>query len=133
VKNTPCKEITMKKPTLSEESAVEQAGITVNKYLDNAVWYIDRKFGEGYALEHPDLVASLVEAQGHDFATTMRTVTQYELAEATSSIAESLNKNAEALTEIARSLGSLEHLEFLEHLRYIDNVADGVKELARKD
>lgn len=47
-----------------------QAGMTLNDYLIQAIEKIDRHLGEGYAKDHPQLLAAAVTMQAADFHTT---------------------------------------------------------------
>ncbi len=54
-------------PTASFDTLVEQAPLTADHYMSAAVRRIDARFGEGYASEHPDLVAAFMRVCAADF------------------------------------------------------------------
>jgi hypothetical protein len=47
---------------------MRQALITIELYLGEAVEVIDRKFGNGYAAQHPELVGAFIQAASSDYA-----------------------------------------------------------------
>jgi hypothetical protein len=46
---------------------MRQAPMTAQGYLMEAVECIDNEFGQGYAKNHPDLVAAFMHVSGQDF------------------------------------------------------------------
>ena len=77
----------MDKPTISNDSAVHQAGLTIHQYLVQAQAHIDDVFGDGYAAAHPDLVGACVQAQATDFNSTLLSVPIFETARALEDLA----------------------------------------------
>jgi hypothetical protein len=57
--------------TADAKTLMEQASMTADTYMQEAVRRIDRQFGSGYAAEHPDLVGVFIQAAATDFATAM--------------------------------------------------------------
>lgn len=55
----------------SARQLMEQAPSTIDYYLSEARFRIDKEFGEGYAKEHPELVAMFVQACVKDYSATM--------------------------------------------------------------
>lgn len=53
--------------TASPEALMRQASMTAHEYLMEARQRIDREFGEGYAVAHPELVGSFMQAAALDF------------------------------------------------------------------
>lgn len=53
--------------TISFEELMRQAGMTTADYMKDAVRYIDQQFGEGYAAEHPELIAAFISSCATDF------------------------------------------------------------------
>jgi hypothetical protein len=51
------------------DTLLRQASMTASDYLSKAVWEIDEKFGEGYAANHPQLIAAFMQVAAIDFAT----------------------------------------------------------------
>lgn len=72
----------MERPTIDSTGAMRQAAMTMDSYLSAAIQCIDAKFGEGYAEDHPDLVAAMVKAQVDDYNSTAFTAVLYEIADA---------------------------------------------------
>ncbi len=71
----------MERPTIDNTQAVFQAGDTISTYLSQAVEMIDRRFGKGYAAEHPALVAECIHSQALDYNSTALTAALYQLAD----------------------------------------------------
>jgi hypothetical protein len=46
----------------NNEELSRHAAMTASKYLLSAIDHIDRKFGEGYAKEHPELIGAFMQA-----------------------------------------------------------------------
>jgi hypothetical protein len=53
------------------DTLVRQASMTAAEYLDNGIRYIDDAFGDGYAKQHPELVAAFIRASAQDFHTAI--------------------------------------------------------------
>lgn len=77
----------MDKPTISNDSAVHQAGLTIHQYLVQAKAHIDDVFGFGYAESHPNLVGACVQAQVTDFNSAILATPMFEVASALEDIA----------------------------------------------
>jgi hypothetical protein len=56
-------------PTASAETLMRQATHTADYYLEQAIHYIDDRFGAGYAYDHPELVAAFMRTCAADFET----------------------------------------------------------------
>ena len=52
---------------LSPETLMNQATMTANEYMCDAVGRIDALFHEGYAAKNPALVGAFMQAAAHDF------------------------------------------------------------------
>jgi hypothetical protein len=53
------------------QDLMDQAPGTIARYLSDAQFYIDKEFGDGYAKEHPELVAMFIQACTKDYSATM--------------------------------------------------------------
>ena len=71
----------MEKPTISDTNAVFQAGDTMDTYLARAIVAIDKRLGDGYAKQHPELISSCIMSQAFDYINTSITAALYELSE----------------------------------------------------
>lgn len=56
---------------LTPADLMRQARDTAETYFNQAIRIIDEKFGEGYAKEHPELVAGFMNTAARDFDTSM--------------------------------------------------------------
>ena len=56
---------------MSPSDLMRQARDTAETYFNQAVRIIDEKFGEGYAKEHPELIAGFMKTAAKDFDTCM--------------------------------------------------------------
>jgi hemoglobin-like flavoprotein len=82
---------------LTANDLMEEAPDTVNFYLRRAIKHIEDNFGEGYAKEHPELLAGFIQA----CATELHTAIQAkEISDAIIAVAEQLN-------EITRIVGTI--------------------------
>ena len=72
----------MQKPTMTEDSAIQQAGETIGIYLEQAIDEIDKRFGDGYAKKNPAFVSELVRCQTLDFNNASLVAGLYEIADA---------------------------------------------------
>ena len=72
----------MHKPTMSYDTALDQAGNTPWCYMDKAVEAIDAKFGAGYSKKNPNLVARYMEVAGREFTNSTLIKVLWEIAEA---------------------------------------------------
>jgi hypothetical protein len=79
----------MEKPTINNTDAMFQAGSTVSLYMAQAIEIIDRHFGDGYAEEHPDLVAECIRSQAMDFIATGVIAVLYEIKESVDNLPRS--------------------------------------------
>ena len=75
------KENEMHKPTMSYDTALDQAANTPWVYMDKAEEAIDAKFGEGYAKKNPELVGTYMQVAGHEFIASVLTIALWEVAE----------------------------------------------------
>jgi len=55
--------------TASAETLLDQATDTADEYLAQAIKSIDKRFGKGYAQQHPELVAAFMKVAAQDFQT----------------------------------------------------------------
>ena len=66
----------------SFNALLRQAHMTANDYFLHAVAKIDREFGDGYACDHPELVAACMRVAADDFNQSSRLkVTEYVAGE----------------------------------------------------
>ncbi len=72
----------MNKPTIGNQDAMFQAGPTAGVYLEDAIRQIDGQLGDGYAAQHPELIAALVAAASADFNNCLLATAVWEVAEA---------------------------------------------------
>ncbi len=73
---------------------LDDAPATAYRYMHKAVDYIDNLFGDGYAKQHPDLVAAFMKVSGQDFTAATLAVA---IQEASDKIAGALEKIAEMI------------------------------------
>lgn len=57
--------------TADFETLMRQATYTADYYLDKAIKNIDENLGEGYAAEHPDLIAAYMKTASIDYKTSV--------------------------------------------------------------
>ena len=76
----------MDRPTISNNHAVSQAGMTIGQYLHQAIREIDDTIGEGYAQRHPDLIAECIRSQTMDFNNVAIVAVLYEIRDALASL-----------------------------------------------
>ena len=60
---------------------MNQAPDTVDVYLDGAITSIDKRFGKGYAAEHPELVAAFIKSAAADFNNASMIIAVQEASE----------------------------------------------------
>lgn len=72
----------MDRPTISNDQAITQAGMTIGTYLSQAIHEIDRRLGEGYAQKHPELIAECIRSQTLDYNSTALVDSLHALAAA---------------------------------------------------
>jgi hypothetical protein len=58
----------MKRITADATDLMRQASMTAESYMNKAVDCIDQTFGDGYAKQHPDLVAAFMKVSSEDFS-----------------------------------------------------------------
>ena len=70
------------------DTLLRQASMTAAEYFDKAILHIDTTFGEGYAKEHPELIAAYMKVSASDmnFMTLSKS-----LSEGLEALAESLS------------------------------------------
>lgn len=56
----------------TSDTLMDQAASTACHYMTRGVDFIDEKFGDGYAAEHPALLSAFMRTAAHDFDTAMR-------------------------------------------------------------
>lgn len=76
----------MEKPDISYHEAMQQASQTVDDYLMEAIVFIDKHLGDGYAAKHPELLGLCVVATAVDFHTTTMTNVLFEIKDAIKTI-----------------------------------------------
>ena len=57
--------------TANAQTLMTQASMTAHTYFHAAIKTIDDQFGDGYAQEHPELLAALLQTAGTDFNTAI--------------------------------------------------------------
>jgi len=78
----------MNKPTINEEEAMRQAGMTFETYLSQAIEAIDSRFGRGHARGSHVLLAAAIRMQADDFNNTSILAALYEIAESIEGVIE---------------------------------------------
>lgn len=56
---------------LTPHDLIRQAVLTSHSYLSSAIRIIDEEFGDGYAKEHPELIAGFMNTAARDFDTSI--------------------------------------------------------------
>ena len=84
----------MEKPTMSYDTAFENASNDPWVYLDKAADVLNAKFGDGYAKKNPALMGTYMQTASHEFRTSVWCKALWE-------ISESLNRIANAIEESA--------------------------------
>jgi hypothetical protein len=79
---------------INAETAFRQPMSAAHDYMGSAKQNIDDMFGEGYAAEHPDLIAAYMRTAAKDFFTA--------------SLSYSLQSIARAQVDIAGAIGGLQ-------------------------
>lgn len=87
------------KITASAETLLRQASMTAADYLRAAVRELDSVFGEGYAQQHPELVAAFMRTAAQDYHTAVSASVQQDLVDA-------LDRVADAIQDVADANGS---------------------------
>ncbi|MDE2370275.1 MAG: hypothetical protein KGN16_14990 [Burkholderiales bacterium] len=81
----------------SADKVMEEALMTASSYMKRAALEIDKFFGEGYAEDHPELVAAFMQAAAADMQTMWTAAT----------IEDGLYEVADNLRRIADAPGGL--------------------------
>ncbi|HVC37832.1 MAG TPA: hypothetical protein VNF46_05465 [Gammaproteobacteria bacterium] len=66
---------------ISAAELMKQAGYTAEAYLIDAIHSIDKFLGDGYAAEHPELIAAYMNTAARDFDTCLHCNTNAEIAQ----------------------------------------------------
>ena len=77
-------------PSADATTLMRQAHQTACRYMIEATDAIDASFGEGYAKEHPDLIAAFMKTAAADFHTAI--------------LAKAIGGGCEAMDEIAGAI-----------------------------
>jgi hypothetical protein len=56
--------------TATYEQLIDDAVYSVSLYMARAAEAVDTQFGQGYAFNHPELVAAMVRAMAQEFSTS---------------------------------------------------------------
>ena len=96
--------------SITVQQIMKQASSTANEYLTNAVKDIDGRFGDGYALEHPQLIEIYVRAASADYAATLQYQGVEEIASALHELYGALEK-LEGLEDLAGAVYALKGAE----------------------
>jgi hypothetical protein len=80
----------MEKPTCDEQTAMNQAGMTIDGYFATALDLIEESFGPDFASRHPELIGQIVSAQAADFHTTAISAAIYTAAQAVDRLARAV-------------------------------------------
>lgn len=67
--------------TTDYDTLVGQASGTAFDYMVEAKKNIDRTFGEGYAVKHPELVAAFMKTAGEDYNTAVLAIAVQEASD----------------------------------------------------
>ena len=110
----------MEKPTISDTNAVFQAGDTMDTYLARAIVAIDKRLGDGYAKQHPELISSCIMSQAFDYINTSITASLYELSEKLHEFASSIMDDVEKQETVRAARGDKcrHHLERTENANH---------------
>jgi len=87
----------MEEKRMNTDELYRQTFLTAEDYFNDAVRKIDKKFGEGYAKENPELVKGYMQVLAQDFDTALKTKTLEELRETISGINYNLEQIADEL------------------------------------
>jgi hypothetical protein len=95
--------MTMQTITADTNTLMRQAPHTAHAYLLDCARYLDQSFGEGYAAQHPELLAAMLQVSAQDFHTACLCSTlQDQIGSASLALEEvsnSLDKAAAAMGE----------------------------------
>ena len=67
--------------TADHTTLMRQAPMTAHEYFHAAIKSIDDRFGDGYAQEHPELIAAFMQTAARDFQTAITARTMQDAAE----------------------------------------------------
>ena len=73
---------------------LKQASDTSSEYFDRAVDKIDKTFGQGYAQDHPDLIAAYMRVAAMDFNTTCNSINRQEFCEKIDQVLSFVERNS---------------------------------------
>jgi hypothetical protein len=82
--------MSMVNESLTANDLMVEAPDTVNFYFECAIERIDNRLGEGYAKEHPELLAGFIQACATELHTAIEARETTEVAEAIQGIAAGL-------------------------------------------
>ena len=85
--------------SLSATQLMEQAAATADVYLYKGIKDIDAALGEGYAKEHPELLAGYMQAAAADFQATFLANSFTELSNTLSYSIADLTKAVEVMND----------------------------------
>lgn len=91
----------MSKPDLSYEAALDQAGTTMAMYLGRAIDEINIRLGNGYAQDHPVLVAACIQAQTMDFNNCTTLNALFTISDAIDAVASGIEGISDSVEGIA--------------------------------
>ena len=90
-------------PDNDAHSAMDQAGFTASKYLNEAILEINARLGPGYAEKHPELIAAFMRTAASDYSA-------WSLAVATGHICRELKALADLAGQLGHAVGALDHI-----------------------
>jgi hypothetical protein len=76
---------------LEADTLMDQTSSTVLHYMDAAIKWIDKSFGEGYSKQHPELVGAFIQACSTDFLAGILAKEVHMLSDRLQAIAEALD------------------------------------------
>ena len=85
---------------LTANDLMAEAPDTVNFYLRRAIEHIEDSFGEGYAKEHPELLAGFIQACAIELHTAIEAK---EISDAITAVAEQLNELVRVVGIVGRA------------------------------
>lgn len=89
-----------KEITASTRELMRQAPGTANNYFLDAVICIDKKFGVGYAQQHPELIGAFMNCCATDFLTAVLGKKLENVVESMESVSESVFAISEELKNV---------------------------------
>lgn len=90
-------------PSNDAHSAIEQAGATASKYLNEAILEINARLGHGYAEKHPELIAAFMRTAASDY-------NAWSLGVATGHVCKQLNALTDLGNELGHAVNALGHI-----------------------